>query len=124
MSEADIGQVQGEFWKAYKAHGIPINEGLVRLFKTRTQLSRLWAAVDNQSASRDEHKAVQLSEKVKFEWERLVSISPEKIQPWRVLVVANSSGPGKGGLPLFKPRAGQSHVGNSQRISHSVHGAT
>ncbi|KAJ5515948.1 hypothetical protein N7527_007508 [Penicillium freii] len=100
MSEADIGQVQGEFWKAYQANGIPINKGLVRLFKTRTQLSRLWSAVDKHT-SRDEHKVVQLSEKIKFEWERLVSISPERIQPWRVLVVANASGPGKGGLPLL-----------------------
>ncbi|KAJ5265536.1 hypothetical protein N7505_004586 [Penicillium chrysogenum] len=101
MSEADIGQVQMEFWKAYQAQGIPINEGLARLFKTRTQLSRLWSAVDKQDTSRDEHKAVQLSEKVKFEWERLLSISPERVQPWRVLVVANASGPGKGGLPLL-----------------------
>ncbi|KAJ6183896.1 hypothetical protein N7519_005197 [Penicillium mononematosum] len=101
MSEADIGEVQVEFWKAYQAQGIPINEGLARLFKTRTQLSRLWSAVDKQDTSRDEHKAVQLSEKVKFEWERLLSISPERIQPWRVLVVANASGPGKGGLPLL-----------------------
>ncbi|KAG0153662.1 hypothetical protein PDIDSM_2316 [Penicillium digitatum] len=101
MSEADIGQVQGEFWKAYQAQGIPINEGLTRLFKTRTQLSRLWSAVDKQDTSRDVHKSIQLSEKVKFEWERLVNISPEKIQPWRVLVVANASGPGKGGLPLL-----------------------
>lgn len=101
MSETDIGQVQAEFWKAYQANGIPINEGLVRLFKTRTQLSRLWSAVDKQGTSRDEYKAVQLSEKIKFEWERLVSISPERIQPWRVLVVANASGPGKGGLPLL-----------------------
>ncbi|CAI7591425.1 unnamed protein product [Penicillium viridicatum] len=101
MSGADIGQVQGEFWKAYRANGIPINEGLVRLFKTRTQLSRLWSAVDKQGTSRDGHKAVQPIEKIKFEWERLVSISPERIQPWRVLVVANASGPGKGGLPLL-----------------------
>ncbi|KAL2701710.1 hypothetical protein AAEP93_006008 [Penicillium crustosum] len=101
MSEADIGRVQAEFWKAYQANGIPINEGLVRLFKTRTQLSRLWSAVDKKGTLRDEQKAVQLSEKVKFEWERLVSISPERIQPWRVLVVANASGPGKGGLPLL-----------------------
>lgn len=101
MSEADIGQIQAEFWKAYQANGIPINDGLVRLFKTRTQLSRLWSAVDKQGTSCDEHKAVQLSEKIKFEWERLASISPERIQPWRVLVVANASGPGKGGLPLL-----------------------
>ena len=101
MSEADIGQVQGEFWKAYQAQGIPINDGLARLFKTRTQLSRLWSAVERQDTSRDELKAVQLSEKVKFEWERLVNISPKKTQPWRVLVLANASGPGKGGLPLL-----------------------
>ncbi|KAJ5800401.1 uncharacterized protein N7518_002469 [Penicillium psychrosexuale] len=101
MSEADIGQVQREFWKAYQAQGIPINEGLARLFKTRTQLSRLWSAVEKQDTSCDEHKALQLSEKVKFEWERLVNISPEKTQPWRVLVLANASGPGKGGLPLL-----------------------
>ncbi|KAJ5423287.1 Glycosyl transferase family 1 [Penicillium cf. griseofulvum] len=101
MSETDIGKVQAEFWKAYQEQAIPINEGLARLFKTRTQLSRLWSAVDKQDASRDENKAVQLSEKVKFEWERLVSISPQKVQPWRVLVVANASGPGKGGLPLL-----------------------
>ncbi|CAG8120198.1 unnamed protein product [Penicillium nalgiovense] len=101
MSEAGIGQVQVEFWKAYHAQGIPINEGLVRLFKARTQLSRLWSAVDKQNTSCDEHKAVQLSEKFKFEWERLLSISPERIQPWRVLVVANASGPGKGRLPLL-----------------------
>ncbi|KAJ5497453.1 Glycosyl transferase family 1 [Penicillium fimorum] len=101
MSEGDIGHVQGEFWKAYQAQGISINEGLARLFKTRTQLSRLWSAVDKQDTSRDEHKAVQLNEKVKFEWERLVSISPERVQPCRVLVVANASGPGKGGLPLL-----------------------
>ncbi|KAJ5783122.1 hypothetical protein N7457_004896 [Penicillium paradoxum] len=101
MSEIDIAQIQLEFWKSYQAQGVPINEGLARLFKTRTQLSRLWSAVDKQHVSSDEQKAVQLSEKVKFEWERLLSISPAKVNPWRVLVVANASGPGKGGLPLL-----------------------
>ncbi|KAJ5469039.1 Glycosyl transferasefamily 1 [Penicillium sp. IBT 31633x] len=101
MSEVDIAKVQVEFWKAYQLHGIPINEDLARLYKTRTQLSRLWSAVDRQHNTCDEQKAIHLSENIKFEWERLLTISPEKIHPWRVLVVANASGPGKGGLPLL-----------------------
>lgn len=92
MSEADIGKVQVEFWKAYQAQGIPINEGLVRLFNTRAQLSRLWSAVNKQNTSCDEHKAVQLSEKVKFEWERLLSISPEGSNPGGCLLLPRLAG--------------------------------
>lgn len=102
MKESDIALVQAAFWKAYKAQGVPLNEGIIQLFRTRTQLSRLWSAVAKlKDVGDDEHHQVQLRAKVEFEWNYFQSIFPEVPRPSRVLFVANTSGPGKGGLPLL-----------------------
>ncbi|KAJ9248404.1 hypothetical protein DTO195F2_8849 [Paecilomyces variotii] len=101
MKESDIATVQEEFWKAYQAQGVPLSEGIVQLFRTRTQLSRLWSAVSKLKKSCDERHLAQLRAKVEFEWDYFQNIFPEISPPWRVLFVASTSGPGKGGLPLF-----------------------
>ncbi|KAJ5118280.1 hypothetical protein N7448_009994 [Penicillium atrosanguineum] len=101
MRESDISRVQAEFWKAYRAQGVPLSEGIVQLFRTRTQLSRLWSAVAKLTARKGDTGLTQLQEKVELEWAHLEHIFPQLDQSRRVLFVANTSGPGKGGLPFL-----------------------
>lgn len=102
MKESDIGLVQAAFWKAYQAQGLSVNEGIVQLFRARTQLSRIRSAVAKlDDAGDDERYQAQLRAKVEFEWNYFLGIFPEVTRPSRVLFVANMSGPGKGGLPLL-----------------------
>ena len=101
MRESDIARVQAEFWKAYRAQEVPLSEGIVQLFRTRTQLSRLWSAVAKLSARGKKDDIPKLREKVELEWDHLQNIFPDIGQARRVLFIANTSGPGKGGLPFL-----------------------
>ncbi|KAI9934538.1 hypothetical protein ASPWEDRAFT_43960 [Aspergillus wentii DTO 134E9] len=94
----DIGSVQEAFWDTYTQLNPELNLSVARLVRLRIQMSRLWSAVDKFNRTPDASHAA-----VETEYERLCSISGihETVPKFKVLMVANASGRGKGGIPLL-----------------------
>lgn len=105
LTQDEIEGIRKEFWNAYGLYGPPLSEGILRLYSFRTQMSRLWRAVHKFNRSQGVGIGIDKRlQEVKLEWDlltRIPQLSTPGKRKQRILVVANASGRGWGGIPVF-----------------------